>query len=230
MATIGWSDDCPHCGGEGTLACEQRHSNQRMECRNCGYFYECIDPWYYEDQIPERVDRRLGVKEQGPAKVRVCETSAGILYLDEDLHRAAGAGAASAEARLAFLEYRQSLIDRLRAGFKRDRRGQYVRAGVFKEPAEPQGQLLVINAWFDSASPLQFDADWYDDPTCWPVPVRGEGWDFRGEQCCIRELSEENDGTNEQPESVRDKTGHSKLRMSKGRRRRGHPLGQGDSD
>lgn len=99
MATIGWTDDCPHCGGEGSLECERRLFNERMECWNCGYFSERIDPWYCEYQVPERVDRQLGVEERGPAKARVCETPAGIVYLDEEHHRAAGRGAASPEAR-----------------------------------------------------------------------------------------------------------------------------------
>ena len=232
MPTVGWTDDCPHCGGEGSLECEQRLYNERMECWDCGYFYERIDPWSYEDYVPERVDRYLRVEERGPAKARVCDTSAGIVYLDEALHRAAGAGtgAASAEARTAFLEYRQSLIDQLRAGFKKDHLGWYVRAGRFRKPAETQGRLLIINTWFDSPSPLRFEADWYEDPTYWPVPVRGEEWDFKGEQCAIRELSEGRDGTNEQPGDACDEPGNSKPRGSRGWRRRGHPVAQEGSD
>jgi hypothetical protein len=149
MVIVGITDDCPKCGGKGTLSEEVMNPFEyRMECCDCGYFEERISEYSYRQFT-------------------------GTVIVPEKITKI-GEGSREVEGKLVELK-----DDKLLKGFKHDlNSGDYKRKGIIQKKPEHKGKYLIVNRWFSSPSHTPTEIIWDDDPWRTEFPSEGNGWKY----------------------------------------------------
>ena len=139
--------------------CKSEKSAQ-VEQRYSEYLMECCNCGYYEEGIGayfyKRCKTTIFVPQRETLKTGIREVSGQCIEYSD-----------------------KKLLD----GFKLDPySGDYIRKGVIQKTDGQQGKYLMFGGWFSSPTFISFKVEWYEDPTSWDFPTRGDGWVFHPEK------------------------------------------------